>query len=140
MTAPSPDALPALFADAWNRHDVTALARLFAADADFVNIVGIWWQDRRAIEEAHAFAHRTFFRDSRLQIDQVAVKQLRPDLATVHSTWTLFGQEEPDGSVGRPRRGILLFVASLEDAGWLVRTAQNTDIVPQALTAPAAAR
>lgn len=136
MTVPSPDALPTLFADAWNRHDMTSLARLFAADADFVNVVGIWWQDRRAIEEAHAFAHRTFFRHSHLHIDQVAVKQLRSDLATVHSTWTLSGQEEPDGSVGRPRRGILLFVAARDDGGWLVRTAQNTDIVPLALTTP----
>lgn len=137
MTAPLPEALPALFADAWNRHDMAALASLFAADADFVNVVGIWWHDRRAIEEAHASAHRTFFRNSRLQVDQVAVKRLRPDLATVHGTWTLSGQEEPDGSVGSPRRGVLLFVASLEDGSWVVRTAQNTDIVPQALTMPA---
>ena len=43
------------FAAAWNRHDATALARLFVADADFVNVVGIWWRDRCAIEEAHAF-------------------------------------------------------------------------------------
>ena len=68
------------------------------------------------------------------------MKHLRPDLATVHSTWTLSGQEEPDGSVGRPRRGILLFVAAQEDGGWLIRTAQNTDIVPEALTVAAGPR
>lgn len=137
MNAPSPDDLPALFAGAWNRHDMAALAGLFAEDADFVNVVGIWWRDRRAIEEAHAFAHRTFFRNSRLQIDEAAVKHLRPDLATVHSTWTLYGQEEPDGRAGAPRRGVLLLVASHEADGWRIRTAQNTDIVPQALTAAA---
>lgn len=108
-----------------------------AEDADFVNVVGIWWRDRRAIEDAYAFAHRTFFRNSRLQIDDVAVKHLRRDLVTVHSTWTLSGQEEPDGSVGQPRRGILLFVASQEPDGWRLRTAQNTAIVPEALTIPA---
>ncbi|MGH6943074.1 MAG: SgcJ/EcaC family oxidoreductase [Geminicoccaceae bacterium] len=138
MTAvASPHNLPSLFAGAWNSHDMAALARLFAEDADFVNVVGIWWRNRRAIEEAHAFAHRSFFRDSRLHIDDVAVKRLRPDLATVHSAWTLSGQTEPDGSVGEPRRGVLLLVASQEHDGWLIRTAQNTDIVPEALTAPA---
>jgi uncharacterized protein (TIGR02246 family) len=137
VTVASPDLIPARFAGAWNAHDIAALGRLFAEDADFVNVVGIWWRDRRAIEEAHAFAHRTFFRSTRLEIDEVAVKRLRPDLATVHGTWTLSGQAEPDGSIGQPRRGILLFVASREDAGWLVRAAQNTDIVPQALTVPA---
>ncbi len=135
----SPDLLPAQFASAWNAHDVAALARLFVEDADFVNVVGIWWRDRRAIEEAHAFAHRAFFRDSDLKIDDVVVKYLRPDLVTVHSRWTLSGQREPDGSVGKPRRGVLLFVASHEHDGWRIRTAQNTDIVPEALTVPAAA-
>jgi uncharacterized protein (TIGR02246 family) len=133
----SPDSLPSMFADAWNAHDMAALAQLFAEDADFVNVVGIWWRDRRAIEEAHAFAHRTFFRNSHLEIDDVTLKHLRPDLVTVHSTWTLSGQEEPDGSVGRPRRGVLLFVASDEAEGWRIRTAQNTDILPEALTVPA---
>jgi uncharacterized protein (TIGR02246 family) len=133
----SPDILPSLFAGAWNAHDMAALARLFAEDADFVNVVGIWWRDRRAIEEAHAFAHRTFFHNSHLKIDDVTVKRLRPDLVTVHSTWTLCGQEEPDGSVGELRRGVLLFVASHEQGGWRIRAAQNTDILPEALTVPA---
>ena len=138
MTAvASPDSLPLLFASAWNAHDMAALAELFAEDADFVNVVGIWWRDRRAIEDAHAFAHRTFFRNSQLQIDDATVKHLRPDLVTVHSTWTLSGQEEPDGSIGSPRRGVLLFVASREPDGWRIRAAQNTDILPEALTVPA---
>jgi uncharacterized protein (TIGR02246 family) len=138
MTAiASPDLLPSRFASAWNAHDMAALAGLFAEDADFVNVVGIWWRNRRAIEEAHAFAHRTFFRHSHLEIEEVAVKYLRPDLATVHSAWTLSGQEEPDGPVGRPRQGVLLFVASLDPDGWRIRTAQNTDILREALTVPA---
>jgi uncharacterized protein (TIGR02246 family) len=29
------------FADAWNRHDMEALAQLFATDAEFVNVVGL---------------------------------------------------------------------------------------------------
>ncbi len=141
MTAvASPDMLPSLFASAWNAHDMAALAQLFAEDADFVNVVGIWWRDRRAIEEAHAFAHHTFFRDSHLKIEDATVKYLRPDLVTVHSRWTLSGQDEPDGSVAKLRRGVLLFVASHEHHGWCIRTAQNTDIVPEALTVPARGR
>lgn len=34
------------FADAWNRHDMEAFAQLFAADAEFVNVVGLWWKGR----------------------------------------------------------------------------------------------
>jgi uncharacterized protein (TIGR02246 family) len=137
MTVAQPEELATLFADAWNAHDMRRLAGLFAEDADFVNVVGIWWKDRRSIEEAHAFAHRTFFRASQLTVDEVTVKALGPDISTVHVGWTLAGQEEPDGAVGKPRRGILLFVASCGTDGWHIRTAQNTDVVPEAMTVAA---
>lgn len=29
------------FAECWNRHDMDAFAELFAADAEFVNVVGL---------------------------------------------------------------------------------------------------
>ena len=49
------------FVSAWNEHDMRALSRLFADDADFVNVVGIWWKSRREIEAAHAATHQTLF-------------------------------------------------------------------------------
>ena len=41
-------------------------AQLFARDADFVNVVGMWWKNRQEIEQAHAHSHATFFKNSRL--------------------------------------------------------------------------
>jgi uncharacterized protein (TIGR02246 family) len=29
---------------AWNKHDMDALAPLFTDDAEWVNIVGMWWR------------------------------------------------------------------------------------------------
>ena len=37
------------FFDAWNAQDLDWLADLFVEDADFVNVVGIWWTTRRQI-------------------------------------------------------------------------------------------
>ncbi|MGK9232137.1 SgcJ/EcaC family oxidoreductase [Inquilinus limosus] len=51
--------VPAAFIAAWNRHDMAALAALFAEDADFVNVVGLWWRSRAEIEAAHAATHAT---------------------------------------------------------------------------------
>ena len=45
------------FEDAWNRHDMNALATLFATDADFVNVVGMRWVGHDAIEQNHAASH-----------------------------------------------------------------------------------
>jgi len=125
------------FVAAWNEHDMTALANLFATDADFVNVVGMWWRGRDAIREAHEQTHKTIFRESHLVLDSARVRFLAPDIAIAHMTWTLTGHLSPDGKPGAPRRGILSFVAQRQGQGWLVQSAQNTDIVPGALIPPA---
>ena len=125
------------FNAAWNRHDMPALAALFADDADFVNVVGMWWKDRAEIEAAHVYSHSTFLRDSVLTGRVEKVKLLGPDIATAHAVWELKGQIEPDGRVGEPRHGILLFVMKRVGGRWLVVTAQNTDIIAGVLTQPA---
>ncbi len=43
----TPEEFPRAFAAAWMARDAVALAALFAADADFVNVAGLWWEDRR---------------------------------------------------------------------------------------------
>ncbi|WP_245493329.1 MULTISPECIES: SgcJ/EcaC family oxidoreductase [unclassified Mesorhizobium] len=55
------------FADAWNRHDMEDFGALFSEDANFVNVVGMWWKNRSEIEAAHRATHETMFRDSRLE-------------------------------------------------------------------------
>ena len=127
-------AVAGAFDSAWNRHDIKALAALFAPDADFVNVVGMWWKNRNEIEAAHVYSHSTFLRNSALSGTVESVKFLGPDVAVVHVLWELKGQVEPDGSVGQPRQGILLLVLVRDGGRWFIQTAQNTDIVDGALT------
>ena len=47
---------------AWNRHDMHALANLFHEDGVWVLWTGHVWTGRKAIEEGHAEVHRTMFR------------------------------------------------------------------------------
>jgi uncharacterized protein (TIGR02246 family) len=124
--------VPAAFIAAWNRHDMTALAALFAEDADFVNVVGLWWRSRAEIEAAHAATHATIFKDSRLEGDIAEVTSLGPGTAALHVTWTLTSQSTP----AEPRQGILLLILADTPDGWRIRIAQNTDIVPGALAPP----
>jgi uncharacterized protein (TIGR02246 family) len=128
--------LATAFGESWNTHDMARFAGLFAHDADFVNVVGMWWKNREEIEKAHAHTHSTFFKDSRLSVKTAAVKFLRPDVATAHVLWELVGQIEPDRTVGKPRHGVLLLVCAKQNGSWLIHTAQNTDIVAAALTRP----
>ena len=130
----TPEAALQAFAAAWNGRDAAALAALFEDDADFVNVVGIWWRRRRAIEKAHDYALKRFFRDSRITIEEVAVRHVGADAATVHGRWRMEGQRAPDDSVLDPRHGIVLLVLRRTEDGWRAVAAQNTDIVPGAET------
>lgn len=41
------------YGDAWNRHDMKALAELFTDEAHWVNIVGMHWPGKAAVVRGH---------------------------------------------------------------------------------------
>ena len=129
------------FATTWNRHDLDAFGKLFAPDADFVNVAGSLWIGRQAIQAQHAYAHGVIpadspgfserdhpyngiFKNSTITFNQVDVRFLRKDVAIAHVSWELLG----DARTQSPRRGMLLFVLTGQNTGWLIAAAQNTEI------------
>ena len=126
------------FVDTWNRHDMEAFGRLFAPDADFVNVAGDWWKGRQAIQERHAYAHGTIpantpgdqaryygiFKTSTLRFRQIDVRFLRKDVAVVHVSMELLG----DTRTPNPRHTTATFVLTRQDGKWLMAAAQNTEI------------
>ncbi|MGH1452140.1 MAG: SgcJ/EcaC family oxidoreductase [Paracoccaceae bacterium] len=129
-----PQDMPAAFAAAWAARDASALAMLFAPDADFVNVTGIWWQSRSAIETAHDYGLTTIFPDSTLTTGRIKTRLTGSDAATVHCRFHLTGQTAPDGTTADPRHTIMLFVMAKTPQGWHCIAAQNTDIIPRAET------
>lgn len=119
------------FAAAWNAADPEALAALFVEDADFVNVVGLWWTNRHQIRENHAIGFRRMFADTVMVLERVRVRDLGTDAAVVHARWTMTGQIDPAGEKSGTRRGVISFTATRQPNGrWLAVSAQNTDIVP----------
>jgi uncharacterized protein (TIGR02246 family) len=116
------------FEDAWNRHDMDTFAKLFASDADFVNVIGMRWVGRDAIKKHHAESHATIFKTSTLKIGDTTVRFLKPDVATARSVWTLSGMTSQNGQVAPTRSGILTHVLARIDGHWLIVLTQNTDI------------
>lgn len=140
-----PEGIAEGFARAWNNADAEALAGLFAEDADFVNVVGLWWNSRTRIRAAHDYGFRRIFGGSQMQLEQIRVRELGESVAVVHALWTLTGQTPAPGEDGETsagaRQGVLSFTvqrqrkaAENDDGGWLAVSAQNTDRVPGAET------
>ncbi|MHA7288630.1 SgcJ/EcaC family oxidoreductase [Arthrobacter sp. MDT3-24] len=119
------------FAAAWNAADPEALAALFVEDADFVNVVGLWWTNRHQIRENHAIGFRRMFPDTVMVLERVRVRDLGTEVAVVHARWTMTGQINPAGEKTGTRRGVISFTATRQsNSHWLAVSAQNTDIVP----------
>ena len=128
--ASGPEQIPALFARAWNARDPDALAALFAEDAEFVNVTGLWWHDRASIRRAHAYGLERIFNHSTLAVEETTVKQLTDDIAVVHARMMLTGQT-PLGPVKQPgsRANVFSFVVRRTGSEWQCVSAHNTDVV-----------
>ena len=124
------------FAECWNRHDMKAFAELFAEDAEFVNVVGLWWRGRDEIRKAHEYTHATMFKDSQLTISEVSVRFPADTIAIARCRWVLEGHVSPEGEGLPARTGILVQVLSQISKTWAIIDAQNTDIIEGALSRP----
>jgi uncharacterized protein (TIGR02246 family) len=123
------------FLATWNAHDMPAFAALYADDADFVNVYGLWWQGRQAIADAHVATHLTLFRTSTLALAQPhTIRFVAEGVALCRTHWQLTGIRTRTGKPAADRRGRLLHVLTRElndnRARWRIAATQNTDITP----------
>lgn len=134
-----PERIAEIWIQAWNRRDPDRLAALFEEDAEFVNVTGLWWHDREAIRQAHAYGLRTIFDQSTLALLRTRVTWIiggpdseeTPAAAVVHAKMKLTGQTPvADVETPKPRRTIFSFVVRRTDGTWRCVSAQNTDVVP----------
>ncbi len=133
ITAERPEDVPRLFVAYWNARRADRMAALFAEDADFVNVVGLWWENRQDIFAAHDYGLKVIFKDSTLKMGRLKVRHLTDDVAVVHVRMRLSGQTALAEKAGL-RQTVFSFVVHRTGEGWLCVSAQNTDIVPGAET------
>lgn len=124
------DELLARFGEAWNRHDMNALAELFTENADFVDVFGNWFRGRAEIRAALSARHASVFKDSHFSRKEIRIRFLKPDLALAHAVWELSGARRPEGAEQRSSLGRMTYVMINEDAGWVIAALQNTVVSP----------
>lgn len=128
--AQSPEDLPKLFVEYWNQRRPDLMAALFEEDADFINVVGLWWNNRQDIFKAHDYGLKMIFKNSVLSIIKLKTKMLSQKSAVVHVKMKLEGQTPIAGEKGGTRRTVFTFIVRQDYEGiWWAVSAQNTDIV-----------
>ena len=125
-----PEQIPEFFAKAWNRKNAVELANLFVEDAEFVNVVGLWWHNRRAIWQAHDYGLKVIFPESTIEVQRVKVRMLAEGIALVHAKMRLTGQSAfGDVKEAGARQNLFSFIVQRKENGWVCVSAHNTDII-----------
>jgi uncharacterized protein (TIGR02246 family) len=123
------------FTKAWNAGDAKAISELFAEDADFVNVVGLWWTSRRSIRRALKRGFAEWFAGSTFTVEKLSQRLLGDNAALIIARWRIEGQKDPEGEVAGARRGLAtVAMQQLEDGTWLCVSCHFTDIAPAADT------
>ena len=120
--------------DAWNKHDAKALASLYAEDGEFTSWVGQGTSGRDAIEKYHERLFATRFKNTHQTTENIKVRLIKPDVASVDIWWNMTGALDGSGQPRPPRRGILSWIMTKEEGKWLIKVMHNLDLTAIPLT------
>jgi len=123
--------LAADFVDAWNQHDAHAFAENFTEDADFTNVRGDSAHGRKAVEDFHAPMFATRFKNSHQTTDDIKIRFLNADIASVDIRWEMTGATDADGTPLPIRKGLLNWVVTRHGDRWLISVMHNQDLTSQ---------
>jgi uncharacterized protein (TIGR02246 family) len=126
------------FTGGWNMHNAKIFSKVFTQDADFTNVLGMYRHGRTAIEEIHAPGFEGIWASSTLSITKSKIRFIKPDVAAVDAVWDLIGLKKQDGSDSPDRNGLLNFIMTKNNDGWLISVMHNMDLpgsTPQACVA-----
>lgn len=118
-------ALAARLVGAWAAHDMAAFAGNFHEDAAFVNVAGAYACGRAEIEELHAAAHASIFRDSTITMELMDVRVPADTVLIAHVRSELRGDAR---APAERRHSILTIVIERRAGEWKVSAAQNTTV------------
>jgi uncharacterized protein (TIGR02246 family) len=107
------------FADAWNRNDMEALARVFYEDAGFVDVRGTYVNGSKEIGRRHAAERGGALKDSALRGEVVDARQPAAGVIVGHMRTEL-------DVAGQTRAAFLTFVLERRAGQWRFSEAQNT--------------
>lgn len=119
--------LPQAFSEVWAKHDGHELAKIMAADAEFVTVATVYLHGRSDIEKFHARLLSGRFKESTVTPLDTTVRFLRSDMGVVHWSSKIEGDKDFDGTPRPPRFGMMTMVPEKRSSTWQVVVVQNTN-------------
>jgi uncharacterized protein (TIGR02246 family) len=122
--------------DSFNRHEPPAPGH-FTADADFVNVYGLWRKGPAEIQGRQGDRMRGPLKDAQVTLRDLRIRFIRPDVAVVHELHEMKGMLSASGEKMPPHDELSIRVMVKEQGQWLTTAFHNTIVRPDGLPAPA---
>jgi uncharacterized protein (TIGR02246 family) len=116
------------YCEAWNAHDMKAMAELFVDDAHWINIVGMHWPGKLAVVAGHAAYHQTFFRMTDIEMADLEIREISPDVAAAVILLKVDPFTPPDGITRPSSEDRLSLILTKRSGRWLIAHGHNTII------------
>jgi uncharacterized protein (TIGR02246 family) len=108
------------FTAAWNKHDTTAMAAMWAIDGDHLEPDGRLAKGREAVSKLFAAQHDSVFKKTTLKLTLDDVWFITGDVALIDGNYEVTGAVLPDGTAIPPRKGHLTSVLMKEQDRWWI--------------------
>ncbi len=113
------------FFEAWNRHDVSAMAALYSDDAQVVNSLGLWW---RGVTEVERGLGQMNAIGPSLRPDSTWARLLTEGTALCIVDYTVGSFTRPGGQSVPEQKALSTFVMMKTGRGWQIAAAQTTAV------------
>ena len=115
----------------FTNHHFADMATYTTPDVSWVNIVGMWWRGRPAVQAAHQQIFDTIFKGVPFQPGKATVRALTPEVALVNMYCHVGAFYPPDGiDHGTNKEGdsddLLTLVLVKKHGKWLLAAGHNT--------------
>jgi uncharacterized protein (TIGR02246 family) len=126
--------------DAWNKNDMRAYCNSLSEDGTWINIVGMFWKDKKETVKAHLTFGETMFKYSSVSRDLIELRDIAPGVVIAYVKWTYLTTQDfyyPDrvtkaGKKGDTDRSLMELIFVKKDNQWLITSVTNTRIDPNA--------
>jgi uncharacterized protein (TIGR02246 family) len=116
------------FGETLTKMDFDAFSKLFAEDADFVNIVGMHWHGKAQIVKAHRVVFTTRYKGVPQHIAESSYGTLAPGVVLVTSLIKMDDYTAQDGKRMTDNQFRMTWVMEKLGERWLIRSAANVPI------------
>ena len=107
------------FADAWNKHDATAMAYLWSADGDLINPMGRRASGLTEIQRLFADEQSKAMKGTTFTITGMKLRFLNPQMAIVDQDAEVTGVAAPDGSTMSIKPHVVALMSKSGGQWWL---------------------